>query len=89
MNFSSDGVAVAGALMFGAGSGTILLDEVKCNGAEVSIINCRHYGWRNHDCYHDEDIGVICGKRYIIFNVSKIRHLFMLARICTRVVRKI
>ncbi|KAL3870551.1 hypothetical protein ACJMK2_038604 [Sinanodonta woodiana] len=45
---------------FGAGTGSILLDNVKCYGNETSIVNCRHNPWGLHDCGHHEDAGVDC-----------------------------
>lgn len=45
---------------FGAGSGQIFLDEVRCNGDEPSLSFCRHLGWTAHNCSHQNDAGVFC-----------------------------
>ena len=46
---------------YGPGTGPILLDNVKCEGHEISIHNCPHAGWNTHDCTHSEDVSVSCG----------------------------
>ena len=41
-------------------SGQIWLDELNCIGTELTIENCVHNGWGNHDCDHTEDASVEC-----------------------------
>ncbi|XP_053383873.1 uncharacterized protein LOC123562463 [Mercenaria mercenaria] len=55
----SVGIAVKDSL-FGPGNGTIWMDDVKCIGNETDIITCPHFGPRDQDCGHGEDVGVIC-----------------------------
>jgi len=45
---------------FGAGSGRIWLESVRCNGTELSIVNCQQNGWGNHSCQHSDDVSVSC-----------------------------
>ena len=45
---------------FGQGRGEIILDELKCNGSEDSLLLCPHSGLYVEDCGHSEDAGVVC-----------------------------
>lgn len=43
------------------GTGQIWLDQVVCSGNETSIDDCMHWRWGEHNCSHQEDVGVSCG----------------------------
>ncbi|KAH0624353.1 hypothetical protein JD844_031747 [Phrynosoma platyrhinos] len=45
---------------FASGQGFILLDDVACTGTEQSLFDCPHSNWGQHDCSHEEDVGVHC-----------------------------
>jgi len=45
---------------YGAGNGTIWLDDIQCSGTERHISDCSHSVWGNHNCQHDEDVAVSC-----------------------------
>ena len=48
-----------GAAFF-QGTGPIWLDDVNCFGNETSFDQCPHAGFRQSNCQHNEDAGVIC-----------------------------
>jgi len=45
---------------YGAGTGFIWMDDVRCTGSETSIAQCRHRGWGSHNCWHLEDVSISC-----------------------------
>ncbi|KAG8537389.1 hypothetical protein GDO81_024607, partial [Engystomops pustulosus] len=50
----------AKASSFGAGSGKILLSQVRCFGKESTIWECNHPMWGISHCGHKDDVGVTC-----------------------------
>jgi len=40
--------------------GKIWMDDVDCEVSETSLNNCRHSGWDQHNCGHDEDVSIRC-----------------------------
>ena len=60
LGFSRASGAPGGA-KYGQGSGTIWMDDVKCNGGEASLLQCPHSGRGTKiNCHHDEDASVEC-----------------------------
>ena len=49
-----------GTPSFGAGSGSIAFDDLDCTGDEISLLFCPHLGNFQHNCGHNEDVGVTC-----------------------------
>ena len=42
------------------GSGQIWLDNVRCRGTETFLGDCPANPFGEHNCGHDEDVGVVC-----------------------------
>ncbi|XP_062433648.1 scavenger receptor cysteine-rich type 1 protein M130-like [Rhea pennata] len=45
---------------FGPGAGQIWLHPFFCRGTETELQHCPHFGWGQHYCGHDRDVGVTC-----------------------------
>lgn len=45
---------------FGKGSGTVMIEDLQCDGTEVDLHLCRSSPWEQSHCSHDKDVGVNC-----------------------------
>ncbi|XP_061173569.1 deleted in malignant brain tumors 1 protein-like [Saccostrea echinata] len=60
LGFSRENAVAKKEAFFGAGSGTIWMDEVECTGTEVNLFQCPKSELGVHNCGHSEDSGVVC-----------------------------
>lgn len=60
-------ITLPAAMTFGQGSGPIFLDNVDCKGSEAALSECWSHGWGIHNCYHYEDVAVVCNGNEVGF----------------------
>ncbi|XP_025103078.1 deleted in malignant brain tumors 1 protein-like [Pomacea canaliculata] len=60
LGFNSTTAVAVGSVKYGAGSGPILFSDLRCVGNETSLAQCKYSGHYTHNCYHSQDVGVMC-----------------------------
>eukprot|EP00971_Amphidinium_carterae_P071456 1413616-Amphidinium_carterae.1 len=46
----------------------IWLDDVDCDGSEARLDECENPGWQVENCWHTEDVGLICSFSSIAYD---------------------
>ncbi|XP_072112999.1 scavenger receptor cysteine-rich domain-containing protein DMBT1-like [Mobula birostris] len=49
---------------FGEGTGPIWLDDVRCRLGDSLLWQCPSSAWGQHNCKHQEDVGIICSETW-------------------------
>lgn len=44
-----------------------MMDDIRCTGDETHIGACKFSGWGKHNCGHDEDVSISCGKQVVLY----------------------
>ena len=58
--YTRGSTAVWPSSKFGAGTGSIYLDDLACPSGARHLDQCTHRGWGSHDDSHSEDVGITC-----------------------------
>uniref|UniRef100_A0A4W3GIB9 SRCR domain-containing protein n=1 Tax=Callorhinchus milii TaxID=7868 RepID=A0A4W3GIB9_CALMI len=53
-------VHTTSAATCGRASAPVWLDDVRCSGKESALWECPSSPWGQHDCYHKEDVSIVC-----------------------------
>ncbi|XP_025103061.1 scavenger receptor cysteine-rich domain-containing group B protein-like [Pomacea canaliculata] len=73
LGFNSTGAAAVSSVVYGAGSGNILLDGLNCKGTETSLGICSHNMLYQTSCKHSNDVGIVCDIELRLTGTSRTR----------------
>ncbi|XP_063405745.1 deleted in malignant brain tumors 1 protein-like [Mytilus trossulus] len=62
LGYNTTQITVHESPVFGSGSATIMMENLRCLGTERHISACKYSGWENHVCQHTQDVSISCGK---------------------------
>ena len=77
LGYSGEAVPLKRAFFGSSSSRPIYLDNVRCNGSELSLLNCASNGVGMNNCDHSEDAGVRCNGMYMLYVVLMFAFMFM------------
>ena len=75
-------VAYKSSAFFGKGTDPIWIDDSACTGSELTLANCFNNGPGNHNCGHNEDVGVVCKGIYNSAQQSHTIYLSVCLSVC-------
>ncbi|XP_076455166.1 scavenger receptor cysteine-rich domain-containing protein DMBT1-like [Babylonia areolata] len=86
LGFNSRNAQVMSASVYGAGSGSIILDDLQCTGNERNLGECGNKGYYNHNCRHSEDVGLQCDPQAVQIRLAGInRQRYDMGRVEIRI----
>ena len=68
LGFGSSGTAILDVLVYGPGTGRVLLSNVLCSSSDTTLSSCAHrtVGITACGCDHYKDAGVTCNSMFIL-----------------------
>ncbi|XP_025100423.1 deleted in malignant brain tumors 1 protein-like isoform X2 [Pomacea canaliculata] len=60
LGFNSTGALAISSVKYGPGAGPILFEDVKCQGTESSLAQCKIKFFYSRSCDHEKGVGIIC-----------------------------